>query len=135
MTAPTWATHRRSDGVDATAPDGSEIRLLGQVPGASMVHCTLPEGAVTLPVRHRTVEEVWYVVSGTGQLWRGDDEQEEITDLVPGLALTIPLGTRFQFRSTSEEPLVVVIVTSPPWPGADEAVPVEGRWPARLPEM
>ncbi|MBV9359307.1 MAG: cupin domain-containing protein [Chloroflexi bacterium] len=100
-----------------------------------MVHCTLPRDAVTLPVRHRTVEEVWYVLSGTGQLWRGDDEQEEIADLVPGLALTIPLGTRFQFRCTSEESLVVLIATSPPWPGPDEAVPVEGHWPARLAQM
>jgi mannose-6-phosphate isomerase-like protein (cupin superfamily) len=101
--------------------------------GASMVHCSLPSGSVTLPVRHRTVEEVWYILSGSGQLWRGDDEQEEITELVPGLALTIPLGTSFQFSCRGDESLMLVIVTSPPWPGADEAVAVDGPWPAHVP--
>jgi len=131
--APAWTTHRRSADADAVAPDGSEIRLLGQVVGASVVHCSLPSGAVTQAVRHRTVEEVWYILGGAGQLWRGAGGTEEVTDLSPGLALTLPLGTSFQFRSTSAEPLSLVISTSPPWPGADEAVEVEGPWPARLP--
>jgi mannose-6-phosphate isomerase-like protein (cupin superfamily) len=131
---PEWATHRRSERVDVIAPDGSEIRLLGQIVGASMVHCSLPAGAVSLPVRHRTVEEVWYILSGRGQLWRSHGEQQQIVDLVPGLAVTIPLETSFQFSCTGDEPLTLAIVTSPPWPGADEAVAVDGPWSARTPQ-
>ena len=114
--------------------DGSEIRLLGQIVGASMVHCSLPAGAVSLPVRHRTVEEVWYILSGRGQLWRSDGVQDEVVELVTGLAVTIPLGTSFQFSCTGDEPLMLVIVTSPPWPGADEALAVDGPWPAHVPQ-
>ena len=59
---------------DAAAPDGSEIRfLIDRRHGAgraSMVHVTLPAGQVSRPVRHRTVEEIWYVLEGRGQVWR-----------------------------------------------------------------
>jgi mannose-6-phosphate isomerase-like protein (cupin superfamily) len=61
-------------------------------------------------------------------MWRATDEREETVALQPGVALTIPVGTRFQFRATGREPLTIVGVTMPPWPGADEAVAVDGPW-------
>jgi mannose-6-phosphate isomerase-like protein (cupin superfamily) len=124
-----WETRAVPDNYDVVAPDGSEIRLLVQARSGSMVHCTLPPGGVTQAVRHRTVEEVWYFLGGRGQVWRKQGEVEEITEVRPGLALSMPLGTHFQFRATSSEPLTFVIVTMPPWPGPDEAVPVPGAWP------
>jgi mannose-6-phosphate isomerase-like protein (cupin superfamily) len=75
------------------------------------------------------VEELWYITGGVGQMWRRQNGREEVTDLVAGVSLTIPLGTDFQFRNTGEVPLTFVLVTMPPWPGPDEAVPVEGHWP------
>jgi len=48
--------------------------------------------------------------------------------MATGVALTIPLGTRFQFRTTGREALTAVAVTMPPWPGDDEAVAVDGPW-------
>jgi mannose-6-phosphate isomerase-like protein (cupin superfamily) len=128
MTVP-FASRRPAERHDALAPDGSEIRLLPEVPGGSMVHCSLPPRAVSLAVEHRTVSELWYVVAGTGELWRQQDGREEVVPLHPHTAHSIPLGTRFQFRNTGEEPLAFVIVTMPPWPGADEAVRVEDHWP------
>jgi mannose-6-phosphate isomerase-like protein (cupin superfamily) len=113
---------------DVLAPDGSEIRLLPQLEGGSMVHCTLPPGACSLAVTHRTVEELWYVLSGAGELWRRQGEREEVTALLPGTAHAIPLGTHFQFRNPGPVPLAFVIVTMPPWPGMDEAVRVEDHW-------
>ena len=124
-----WLTRTLPERPDALAPDGSEIRLLVQVAGGSMVHCTLPPGGVTRGVRHRTVEEVWFFLGGTGQLWRKSGAREEIVDVGPGLALTIPLGTDFQFRTVGDEPLTFVITTMPPWPGNAEAVEVPGVWP------
>ena len=59
---------------------------------------------------------------------RGDGDQEEVVDVRPGLAVTLPVGTEFQFRSTSGEPLAAVGVTMPPWPGPGEAVVVDGPW-------
>ena len=113
---------------DAVAPDGSEIRLLAALAGGSMAHCTLPAGAVTLAVRHRTVEELWYVVGGRGEMWRRHEEREEVVALVPGVSATIPLGTHFQFRSAPDQPLELILATMPPWPGPDEAVRVPDHW-------
>ncbi|MCJ2543304.1 cupin domain-containing protein [Thermostichus vulcanus] len=128
MTEP-FQTRTLPESVDAIAPDQSEIRFLVQVEGGSMVHCCLPVGAVSLAVTHRTVEEVWYVLSGQGELWRQQGEQQQIVTLQPGLSLSIPLGTHFQFRNTGRDPLQFIIVTMPPWPGADEAVRVPDYWP------
>jgi len=61
-------------------------------------------------------------------MWRRLGSIEEITDLSPGVSINIPVGTEFQFRSDSDEPLEAVGVTMPPWPGADEALEVEGVW-------
>jgi mannose-6-phosphate isomerase-like protein (cupin superfamily) len=115
--------------VDVIAPDGSEIRLLVGVDGGSMVHCTLPPGAVSLAVTHKTVGEVWYFLEGQGQVWRKQGDRETVTEVETGLSLSIPLGTHFQFRNTGETPLRFVIVTMPPWPGEDEAQCVTDYWP------
>jgi mannose-6-phosphate isomerase-like protein (cupin superfamily) len=74
------------------------------------------------------VEEIWYVLSGRGQMWRKRGEQDEIVDLYAGVSLTIPLGTHFQFWSFGDEPLAAIGITMPPWPGEGEAIPVEGAW-------
>jgi mannose-6-phosphate isomerase-like protein (cupin superfamily) len=123
-----WQTARVKSAVDLLAPDGSEIRLLVQVAGGSLVHCTLPPGKVTRAVQHRTVEEVWLCTAGHGQLWRRGAEGEEVTELESGVAVSIPLGTRFQFRASNEAPLELIITTMPPWPGNQEAVAVIGAW-------
>jgi mannose-6-phosphate isomerase-like protein (cupin superfamily) len=113
---------------DATAPDGTAVRLLLSLRGGSMAHFELPAGAVSHPVTHRTVEEIWFVTSGRGSIWRRQDGLERIEALSPGAALTIPLGTAFQFRAEAGAPLCFVAITMPPWPGADEALPVPGPW-------
>ena len=126
---PRFESNQVARDYDTLAPDGSQIRLLHSLASASVVHCTLPVGAVTVPVRHRTVEEVWFFLAGAGQVWRKQGDREQVLDVAPGLSLTIPLGTDFQFRNTGEVPLEFIITTSPPWPGEDEALTLdEGRW-------
>jgi mannose-6-phosphate isomerase-like protein (cupin superfamily) len=114
---------------DEVAPDGSEIHMLGRVAGASLAHGTLPPGAVSRAVAHRTVEELWYVLEGEAEIWRRLSEREEVTTLRPGVAITIPLGTRFQLRTVGTTPFRFLMCTSPPWPGDDEAVEDAGTWP------
>lgn len=113
-----------------TAPDGSDVRVLLRLSGGSMAHFQLAAGAVSKAVRHRTVEEIWYVLGGRGQMWRRQGEREETVDLAPGSCLTIPVGTAFQFRAGEDGPLAAVAITMPPWPGEDEAEFVEPAWPA-----
>jgi len=126
--APAFVTSSVPTDVDVLAPDGSEIRLLGSLQGASSVHCRLPAGATSQALRHRTVEEVWWHVSGRGEVWRRQAGREEIVEFGPGTLLTIPLGTEFQFRAIGDAPLEFVITTVPAWPGEDEAVFVKGPW-------
>ena len=95
-----------------------------------MAHFELLPGHTSSAVTHRTVEEIWFFLSGRGEMWRQQGEHEETVALAPGLCLTIPLGTRFQFRATGSEALAAVAVTMPPWPGAAEAVAVAGPWRA-----
>ena len=117
---------------DVIAPDGCEVRILAQTPRGSMAHFTLRPGQVSRAVAHRTVEEVWYFLSGRGRMWRRKGEAEEIVEVAPGVSLSIPLGTHFQLSNDGAEPLAAVAVTMPPWPGEDEAFFVEGKWPASV---
>jgi len=80
------------------------------------------------PSRTTRVEELWYVISGNGRMWRKLAEQEEIVEIVPGLPLTIPTGTQFQFGCEGQEALNAIGATIPPWPGESEAFFVEGAW-------
>jgi mannose-6-phosphate isomerase-like protein (cupin superfamily) len=57
-------------------------------------------------------------------------EVEEVVELFPGVSLSIPAGTHFQFRSLGEDALEAIGVTMPPWPGAEEAFDVAGIWDA-----
>jgi mannose-6-phosphate isomerase-like protein (cupin superfamily) len=113
---------------DAVAPDGSDVRVLLSVAGGSVAHFELAGGRTSVAVTHRTVEEVWYFLQGRGEMWRKFSGHEEVVELAPGLCLTIPVGTRFQFRAFGSEPLSAVGVTVPPWPGGGEATIVAGPW-------
>ncbi len=113
---------------DAVAPDGSDVRILLGLKGGGLAHFRLPAGETSIAVTHRTVEEIWYFVEGRGEMWRKLGDSEQIDQVEPGVCLTVPLGTHFQFRTTGAVSLAAVGVTMPPWPGEGEARIVEGKW-------
>ncbi|HSB41078.1 MAG TPA: cupin domain-containing protein [Methylomirabilota bacterium] len=113
---------------DAVAPDGSDVRVLLALRGGSMAHFELAAGQTSTAIHHRTVDEIWWFLSGRGQLWRRAGDQEELVTVEAGVCVTIPVGTQFQFRALGAEPLAALGVTMPPWPGEGEAVPVPGKW-------
>jgi mannose-6-phosphate isomerase-like protein (cupin superfamily) len=112
------------------APDGSDVRLLLALAGGGMAHFELGPGRTSAAMTHRTVEEIWFVVGGRGEMWRRQGQREEVVGLEPGACITIPLGTHFQFRASPAAALAAVAVTMPPWPGPQEAVAVTGPWQA-----
>jgi mannose-6-phosphate isomerase-like protein (cupin superfamily) len=114
------------------APDGSDVRVLLRLPGGSMAHFELGAGMVSLAVTHRSVEEIWFIVAGRGEMWRKQGEREEVVALQPGVCLTLPVGTHFQFRASATESVAAVAVTMPPWPGEAEATVVPGCWAPSL---
>jgi mannose-6-phosphate isomerase-like protein (cupin superfamily) len=124
-----FATTQLGSEYDVLAPDCSEIRILVGTARCSLAHGSLPAGRVSLAIAHRTVEEVWYVTEGRGQVWRKQGGHETVVDVEPGTALTIPTGAHFQFRTTGPVPLRFVMCTMPPWPGEQEAVRVPDHWP------
>ena len=116
---------------DVTAPDGSKVRVLLSLAGGSAAHFELEPGAVSRAGRHRTVEAIWYIPAGRGEMWRRDDSREEVVSLKPDVCLTIPVGTSFQFRAVGDVPLSAFAVTMPPWPTetSDEWLEVAAYWP------
>jgi mannose-6-phosphate isomerase-like protein (cupin superfamily) len=113
---------------DVIAPDGSEVRVLLASTRGSMAHFQLQAGRVARAVRHKTVEEIWYFLSGEGEMWRSDGTHEHTTPVSAGVCVTIPVGTTFQFRANPNGPLAAIAITMPPWPGEDEAEIVPGIW-------
>ena len=138
--APYLPLAHRNEDPDATAPDGSEIRLLiddrHSARRASLVEVTLAAGEVSKPVYHHTVEEIWYILEGNGHVWRWPPTSAPDTvppvPVGPGDALTIPTGWRFQFSADCGGKLRFLCHTTPPWPGEDEAQPAVaeglGEW-------
>jgi mannose-6-phosphate isomerase-like protein (cupin superfamily) len=118
---------------DAVAPDGSDVRVLLALKGGGMAHFQLPGGETATAVAHRTVEEIWFILAGEGEMWRQLGEYEETVRLEHGVCLSIPVGTKFQFRSFGDVALSAIGVTMPPWPGEDEAVKIAGKWPPTVP--
>jgi mannose-6-phosphate isomerase-like protein (cupin superfamily) len=121
-----FETKNIAESADECALDGSEVRLLLRRPGGSMAHFSLAAGQTSLPVVHQTVDELWYIVAGQGEMWRKGDGAESIIPLKRGICLSIPAGVAFQFKALGDEPLEAVAVTMPPWPGDDEARRVPG---------
>jgi mannose-6-phosphate isomerase-like protein (cupin superfamily) len=115
------------------APDGSEIRLFHQMKGGGLSQCTLPSGLTSSAVSHKSVDEIWFFTEGFGLVWRKQENIEETIKVEPGISLTIPKGTKFQFKNTENIPLKFIISTMPPWPGESEALPEEGPWPTSFP--
>ena len=128
----TFATLRLPSERTAVAPDGSNVRKLLGLAYGGMAHFELGAGKTSGAVTHRTVEEIWFVISGHGEMWRKQGGREETVALEPGTCLTIPLGTHFQFRASRAEAVSAVGVTMPPWPGEGEAIMVQGKWDATV---
>jgi mannose-6-phosphate isomerase-like protein (cupin superfamily) len=131
MTA--FATARLPTARDAVAPDGSDVRLLLGLEAGGMAHFELAPGATSTAVIHRTVEEIWFFLSGQGEMWRRQGDTSGTVEVHAGVCLTIPLGTCFQFRSFGDAPLTAIGITMPPWPGEGEALVVAGPWQATVP--
>jgi mannose-6-phosphate isomerase-like protein (cupin superfamily) len=115
---------------DAKSPAGADIRHLMDGRTGTMIHSTVPPHQINRATVHATVSEFWYVLEGHGEIWRDDGVERLVTELVPGTAIDIPVGTAFQYRNVSGEGLTFICISMPPWPGDTEASYVEGVWQA-----
>ena len=61
------------------------MRILLQVRGGGLAHFELAPGHTSLAVRHRTVEEIWYFLSGTGEMWRASGDSGDVVAVSTGV--------------------------------------------------
>ena len=114
---------------DEIAPDGSLIYWLCRNEYASTCVCVLPPGCQSIPARHYRLEELWYVVSGFGQLYRSGANDGLPVELHAGVGVSIAAGQVFQFRAHQGSTLTIHITTTPPWAGAhDVETGLKGYW-------
>jgi len=110
------------------APDGCDVRVLLALRGGSMAQFELGAGKISRAVTHRTVEEIWFITAGRGEMWRKQGNREELVTLHVGVCVTIPLDTQFQVRASNVEAVSAIAITMPPWPDDAEATAVAGPW-------
>lgn len=117
--------------LEATSADIAEDRTLNRtlVEGGCgmMVRRELAAGACTMAVRHRTVEQLWHITEGAGELWRSQDGESRFDILTAGDSVCIRPGVQFQVRASGAR-MRALVATTPRWPGAHEAVAVRGVW-------
>lgn len=113
---------------DARSPAGAQIRFLMDGKTGNMIHSTVPARQVNKATIHATVSEFWYVLEGHGEIWRDDGETSSVVQLIPGTAIDIPVGTRFQYRNVADTELKFICIAMPPWPGDSEATIIQGVW-------
>jgi mannose-6-phosphate isomerase-like protein (cupin superfamily) len=116
------------DEANGKSPAGADIRFLMHGTTGNMIHSTVPPHQTNRATVHATVSEFWYVLEGHGEIWRDDGDESNITVLVPGISIDIPVGTAFQYRNVSDVGLKFICISMPPWPGESEALFVENIW-------
>src|SRR5512132_2738070 len=99
-----FETKRISSAPDTIAPDGSEVRVLCDLTRGSLALFSLPPKAISKAVAHRTVEEIWYFISGYGRMWRLLGDNDEISMLVREFRSPFPPGPTSSSDATVSSP-------------------------------
>ena len=98
-----------------TSPSGkTEIRMLPNLPSGEITHATIGARETSSPAYLDSLHEFFFVLAGTGQLWRGAGTTAELVDLRPLRCVSIPPEVNFQYRS-DDEPMIFLVVVVPRW--------------------
>ncbi len=92
-------------------PHGSQIRPLMDRTTSGIQKCSLaeevlPPGAAVGRHFHRQTEEVYYILSGTGEMTVGD----ETAEVSAGDAVYIPVENVHTLKNTGSEPMKILLV-------------------------
>jgi mannose-6-phosphate isomerase-like protein (cupin superfamily) len=104
-------------------PDGGIIRELAASRNSSarkqsLAEATIPVGGTVTEHFHRTTEEFYHILSGTG-LMKIEDEVREIG---PGDTIVILAGRRHKISNNGAVPLVLLACCSPEWTEEDQVL-------------
>jgi mannose-6-phosphate isomerase-like protein (cupin superfamily) len=100
--------------------DGSEVYELlhpknSRVRRLSIAEAVVKPGSATKEHFHRTSEEVYYILSGEGEMYIN----EEKAYVQAGDVVLIPAGARHYVVNTGNEELVILCASSPPYSHED----------------
>ena len=106
--------HNRKDAKILHTPHGSEIRPLMDRTIAPITQCSLaeeilPPGKTVTPHQHEVLEEIYYIVSGSGVMTVG----EEAREVSAGDAIYIPKNNIHKLTNTGEEDMRILLVCGP----------------------
>jgi mannose-6-phosphate isomerase-like protein (cupin superfamily) len=96
--------------------DGSTIRELCGIPTGgtelqSLAEATLAPGQATTPHYHRESEEIYFILSGEGEM----EIEGGRAAVSPGDAIPIPRGSRHRIRNVGDGPLRFLCACAPPY--------------------
>jgi mannose-6-phosphate isomerase-like protein (cupin superfamily) len=130
-----WHTRRLPEKYSYISPGGvAEIRLLIQRATGELTHVVVPSGKISRVGVLDTVSEFFYVIAGNGDLWCSNGRDSESIALRPGRCVWVPPGVSFQYRSSSEGPLTILLGVVPMWqPSYHHPGTVQGLWEPSLP--
>jgi mannose-6-phosphate isomerase-like protein (cupin superfamily) len=102
---------------------GSEIRPLidrttSEINQCSLAEEILPPGCAVSPHHHNAIEEIYYILSGDGEMLVGDETRR----VGPGDAVYIPKGHRHSLRNDGVEPIRLLLVCGPAFYYEDEVM-------------
>jgi len=84
--------------------------------GCSIAHAVIPVGEATLPHQLKRSTELYYILSGCGEMFIGS-EQAPVRE---GQIVLIPPGARQYIRNTGTADLVFLCIVAPKWQAGDE---------------
>ena len=108
------------DTVPFTTVDGSTIRELlahrnSSIRQQSLAEARLAVGCATVPHHHGVTEEIYYILSGVGDMTLADETRA----VGPGDAIAIPPGVRHTIRNTGPTELIFLCTCAPGYEHAD----------------
>lgn len=122
----------RDDARVINTPHGSEIRPLIDRTTSTITRCSLaeellPPGRTVTLHHHNSIEEIYYILSGTGEMRVGEERRQ----VGAGDAVYIPRGHAHALNNNGIEPLKIMLVCGPAFFPEDE-IAAQGTEPAGL---
>jgi mannose-6-phosphate isomerase-like protein (cupin superfamily) len=110
-----WATLTIGEAYDHVSPAGvAEIRLLPSFEQGELAHARARAGRPSRAARLSGIGEMFYVLTGKGELWRKTGGLEDVTPLVPGRSVSLLPEIEYQYRAV-DGPLDFLVFTAPRW--------------------